>query len=65
MVLRELLPRYGIVFLPLNLPWVGVRDRGHGHGYPHDVAIDADLERTAAIGESFLTGLDYVLRFLE
>jgi len=64
-LLRELLPRYGIVFLPLNLPWVGAQDRGHGHGYPHDVAVGVDLERTEAIGEAFLTGLDYVLRFLE
>lgn len=59
MVLRELLPRYGIVFLPLDIPQVeDLRARGHEHR-------DSDLEWTAGIGEAFLTGMDYVLRYLE
>lgn len=58
MVLRELLPRYGIVFLPLDVPWVeDAQARGHGQ--------DVDLERMVAIEEAFLTGMDYILRYLE
>lgn len=64
MVLKELLPRYGIVFLPLDEPWVeGAQVRGHGYGYSHSTA-DVELERTVAIGDAFLTGVDYVLRYL-
>ena len=64
-VLRELLPRYGIAFLPLDTPWVGdVQVRGHPHGSFHD-AIDFDLERMVVIEEAFLTGTDYILRYLE
>lgn len=65
-VLRELLPRYGIVFLPLDAPWVvDTRARGYGYRYAHGAAIDIDMERTAVIGEAFWTGMDYVLRYLE
>ncbi|KAF8547621.1 hypothetical protein OG21DRAFT_1501476 [Imleria badia] len=66
MVLRELLPRYGIVFLPLDVPWVeDAQARGHGYGYYSHGAIDVDLERAMAIGDAFLRGLDYVLRSLD
>lgn len=61
MVLRELLPRYGIVFLPLDVLWVEdgqLRGRGHTYG----TAMDADLDR---VGEIFLTRMDYILRYLE
>lgn len=66
MVLRELLPRHGIVFLPLDVPWVedDLTRRG-GHRDTHGTAIDVDLERTAAVGEAFLTKIDYALRYLE
>ena len=64
MVLREVLPRYGIVFLPLDVPWVeGSQDHGQGRGYYQGVT-DVELERTAAIGEAFLAGMDHVLRYL-
>ncbi|KAF8448675.1 hypothetical protein L210DRAFT_855300 [Boletus edulis BED1] len=67
MVLREILPRYGIVFLPLDVLWVeDAQARGHGCGRSHGaVDTDVDLERTSAIGEAFLTGIDYVLQYLE
>lgn len=65
MVLRELLHQYGIVFLPLNPPWVeGAEAREHRRVYPRD-AIDVDTERTITIGQAFLTGMDYILRYLE
>ncbi|KAG8221344.1 hypothetical protein J3R82DRAFT_1513 [Butyriboletus roseoflavus] len=66
MMERELLPQYGIVFLPLDIPWIeDARACRHGHKDSHDAATDVDLEQMGAIGEAFLTGMDYVLRYLE
>lgn len=66
LVLGELLPKHGIVFLPLDAPWVeDGQVRGRGHGYIHADAAGVELERTAIIGEAFLTRMDYILRCLE
>lgn len=60
-VLREILPRYGIVFLPLEGLWAEDAET-RGRRDAHGSAVDVSLER---VGETFLTRLDYVLRYLE
>lgn len=54
------------MFLPLNiLQAEDPRARGHEHGDSHGATIDVDLELTADIEEALLTGMDYVLKYLE
>ncbi|KIJ15464.1 hypothetical protein PAXINDRAFT_99349 [Paxillus involutus ATCC 200175] len=66
-VLKELLPQHGIAFLPLNIPWSRYTHL-HGRQYfgnASHISLGTEMQRIEVIGETFLTGLHYILRFLE
>ncbi|KIJ65853.1 hypothetical protein HYDPIDRAFT_39032 [Hydnomerulius pinastri MD-312] len=64
-VLRELLPRHGITFLPLNIPWSEYVHFHHSSIVPRSLPEDIEYGRSEAIGEAFLTGFDHILRYLD
>ncbi|KAH7883167.1 hypothetical protein F5I97DRAFT_189550 [Phlebopus sp. FC_14] len=68
--LRELLPHYGMIFLPLNIPWSAHHGFSMGLCLRHASSNDTrciskvELARNETIGTAFLIQLRHILRFL-